>query len=233
MDSYKLIGIILARVDSARLPGKALRLVNGVPLIGYVIERAMRITNLKSLVLATTERLVDDKLVDYAIKKGIDVCRGSFQDVALRILKCAKDLEADYFIRLNGDSPFLDPDLISSATEYCLNRQFDLITNLASRTFPYGISVEIIKCSTYEKVYQSMNDEEREHVTQYFYRHKENFIIKDISSPYPELSNIRMVVDVKEDIDIMERVIAHLGDSVFDSNYKQTAEIFLQQRGDV
>ena len=59
-----VVGIILARLDSTRLPGKALRQVKGVPLIGYIIARAKRIPDLEVLVLATTERPLDDSLAE-------------------------------------------------------------------------------------------------------------------------------------------------------------------------
>ena len=131
----KLAGIIVARMDSSRLPGKALTDIEGRALISYVIERAKRINALTTLALATTKRTIDNKLAEFAIDAGISVYRGSVDDVALRVIECAREFEAQYFVRLNGDSPFLDPELINASEIKC-HDGFDLISNLICRTFP-------------------------------------------------------------------------------------------------
>ena len=106
------IAIVLARLDSSRLPHKALRKVHGTPLIGYALERARQIRSLAQVVLATTERGVDDPLAAYAQSAGVAVFRGATDNVAQRCVDCATLHGADYFVRLNADSPFPDPALI-------------------------------------------------------------------------------------------------------------------------
>ena len=81
---------------------KALLEVGGKSLIGYVIDRAKRIKGLSHLVLATINRTIDDPLCEYATSQAISIFRGDLNDVALRVLNCAKMFNADYFVRLNG-----------------------------------------------------------------------------------------------------------------------------------
>lgn len=222
------MGIIAARTDSTRLPAKVLAQINGLPLIGYVIKRANRISDLKGLVLATTDRIVDDQLAEYAAFHGLSVYRGELDDVALRLLNCAKKYEADYFLRLNGDSPFLDPELIKEGIGYCKDGQADIITNLIDRTFPYGISVEIVKTIAFERAYKNMSFEQREHVTQYLYENPDQFVFRTLRSSYPELSQARLVVDTEKDMELFKRIAEHLGDSILDLGYRQAAELFIK-----
>ena len=227
-----IIGIIPARVDSTRLPGKVLRQVNGIPLIGYVIARAKRIPNLEALVLATTGRSIDDQLCEYALSQDAAFYRGDPYDVALRVLRCAKKFGSDYFVRLNADSPFLDPDLIAQGMACCQDGRTELVTNLIDRTFPYGIAVEIIKTEAFERAYRHMRTaEEREHVTYYLYRHQEEFEIQTLTSPCPKLSRARLVVDTKADFEMFACVLSQLGETAFTAGYRQVAELYCAKQG--
>jgi spore coat polysaccharide biosynthesis protein SpsF len=227
-----IVGIIPARVDSTRFPGKTLRKVKGIPLIGYVMARAKRIPNLEALILATTERSIDDPLCEYALSKDVALYRGDLYDVALRVLRCAEKFGSDYFVRLNADSPFLDPALIAQGMVYCQDGRTELVTNLIDRTFPYGIAVEIIETDAFERAYERMRTaKEREHVTYYLYTHQEEFQIQTLTSPCPELSRARLVVDTKADFEMFTRVLGQLGETVSTAGYRQVAETYLAQRG--
>ncbi len=228
MKGPQVVGIVTARLDSTRLPNKALTPVRGLPLVGYVIARGKRIRNLKALVLATSERSVDDPLVSYALSQDIPVYRGSLSDVALRLLNCAMEFGADYCVRLNGDSPFLDYDLISDGITYCQDDRIDMVSNLIGRSFPYGISLEIIRIAALERAHALMaSPEDHEHVTRYFYRHPQQFNIQSIISDRPDLSRARMVVDTEADLRMFEFVVGQLGDTVFDVGYRQVAPLYL------
>jgi spore coat polysaccharide biosynthesis protein SpsF (cytidylyltransferase family) len=230
-NSQKIIAIIVARLDSKRLPEKALKEVNGFPLIYYVISRAKRISGIDTVVLATSNRSLDDPLANYANSQDISLYRGSCDDLALRMLCCAKEFKADYFIRLNGDSPFLDPGVIAEGIAFCTTEQFDLITNLVGRTFPYGVAVEIVRTAAFEKAYKNMTrSEEHENVTIYLYEHSMDFRIKSITSKRSELSLARMVVDTREDFELFERLVFELGDDVFTAGYAEIAELYFKQK---
>jgi len=222
-----VVGHILARTDSSRLPGKALMPIAGVPLIGYVIERARLIPGLDGLVLATTDRQVDDELAAYASSCGIDVCRGATDDVVGRLLDCARPVSTDYVLRLNGDTPFLDPALIGEGLSRTAEG-YDVISNIVGRTFPYGVSVEIIKRAALERAYPNMSPTDREHVTQYFYQHQEQFSISVMTADVPGPSGVRMVVDDEADLRRFEAVARMLGDDVLTADYQQVAACYQQ-----
>ena len=224
-----IVGIIPGRLDSTRLPGKALRKVKGVPLIGYVFARAKRILNLETLVLATSERSTDDPLAEYARSQGVAVYRGDLSDVSLRFLNCAAEFGGDYFVRLNGDCPFLDPVLIGEGIDHCLDSDVDFVTNLVNRTFPYGIAVEIVKVTTFVRAYNDMVlPEDREHITKYLYDHLHEFKVVPMESGLPDLAKARLVIDTEEDFRRFMIIVERLGDQLTQSRYTDIARLYLE-----
>lgn len=227
MTDLSVAGIIPARMDSQRLPGKVLRRAGDVPLMGYVIRRAGLVSRLSRIVVATTRRSVDDPIEEYACSSGLEVFRGDTEDVALRLLSCASEFGADYFIRLNGDSPFPDPHLLEEGIGMCRNGGFDFVTNLIGRSFPYGIAVEIIATRVYKSAYERMESpEDREHVTAYLYAHLDEFLTHSMTSPVPEFAKTRLVVDTEDDWHLFQRAVAILGDSVWTSGYREIADLY-------
>lgn len=205
-------GIVVARLDSSRLPGKALIEAGGIPLLEHVLTRAARIPGLGDLVLATSTRAVDDPLAEYAAKRGLPVFRGSALDVAGRVLACARGRGADYFIRLNGDSPCPDPELIGRGLALCAEGSPDFVTNLIGRTFPYGVAVEIVRVASYAALYPLFGENgDREHVTSYLYRHAAELDVRRMVSQDPTQAEVRLVVDTPDDLDRFRRLLEAAG----------------------
>lgn len=226
----KSIGVILARLDSRRLPLKAFMEVSGRPLISYAVDRALRLPSLSAVIVATSTRPVDDALVEYGRKAGVAVFRGSADNVAERCSECAKEHGADFFVRLNADSPFPDQDLIESGLQL-IRRQGapDLVTNLIGRTFPYGISVEIVNVATMGRILPTLDADEAEHVTKRFYDRPAEFLIRQLVSPKPELRPARLAVDTAEDLAILGAIVQRLGPRVLEARYDEVATLYMSE----
>lgn len=222
------IGIIPARLDSRRLPSKALSDVLGRPLIQYVIERARRVPSLAALVVATSARPVDDALAERAQSLGAAVFRGSTHNVAERCVRCAQQHAAEFFVRLNADSPFPDPGLIEEGLQrLTASSAADLVSNLPGRTFPYGISVEIVNVATLARILPTLSADEAEHVTQRFYERSEQFRIEPLVSPKPQLRHARLVVDTADDLADFRALAARLGPRALEAGYDEVAALSL------
>lgn len=199
--------IIFCRLDSQRLPGKALRPIQGQPLFELAVQRCRRVSGLAEIVLATTDRPVDEPLVQAAQERALQVFRGSTEDVAGRALACAQYYNMDYFFRLNGDSPFVDEQLLTLAMQGPDLSQYDLVTNLYPRSFPYGVSVELIRTTSLARAYQQFRDQaEYEHLTTHFYRHAERFRMQNLACPEGDCSSVRMTIDTAEDWQWLEQI---------------------------
>ncbi|MCF7889137.1 MAG: hypothetical protein K9L78_03360, partial [Victivallales bacterium] len=167
--------IILSRTDSTRLPGKALLKIKNKTLLEWCIESLKGESNYK-IIVATTKRKIDNTIVEIAQKNNVNFFRGDKNNVAKRVLDCANSYNLSAFARVNGDSPFIRKKLIIKAFNKIQESNFDFVTNLVPRHFPYGISVEVFKTKTYEDAYKSLEtDEQKEHVTTYFYENMSKY----------------------------------------------------------
>ena len=160
--------IIQARCSSRRLKNKVLLKLNNKPVILHLIDTIKKNKKINKIIVATSNKKTDDKLIRYLKKVNILFYRGDLENVAERLFLTAKKYKAKKFMRISADSPLIDNAVINKAIQ--INKNFpsyDLITNLYPRTFPKGQSVEIIKTSILEKNIKLMNKSEREHVTSF------------------------------------------------------------------
>jgi spore coat polysaccharide biosynthesis protein SpsF len=205
------VGLILARMDSKRLPGKPLEQAGTGVVLDFVIERARKISGLDSIVIATTIRDLDDPLIEFADSASIECYRGDAKNVAKRALDCVTELEADYFVRLNADSPYLQPELISRGVDIARFDHPDLVSNIFPRSFPYGISVEVVSSACLSRSITDFNELETENLTSYFYNNAESFLITNIEADREYDLSTRLVVDTPEDLKNFRSVASYFG----------------------
>ncbi len=205
--------IVLARFDSSRLPGKGLIEVSGRPLLAYTIERLRKVPALERIILATSDRNMDDGLAAFAATSGVECFRGSAADVAGRVLRCAQAFNIDAFARVNGDSPLIDYDAITDAIRRYDGTGADVVTNVFPRSFPSGASVEIVRTKAFERAYAAMTKPGHfEHVTKFFYDNPGAFSIINMDSKDPALTLINLAVDTREDLERFRNLVLAMGD---------------------
>ena len=203
--------LVFARMDSNRLPGKALIAIAGKTLLARVIDRAKRAASAGPVIVCTSERDIDDPIVAAAVAEGAEIARGSVEDVLGRALRCAKDRGLENFIRISGDSPFMDPAVIDRLADIHRDVRPDLTTNISPRTFPPGVSVEVINVAALKRVAETTTDaEDREHVTRYFYAHPADFTIRNETAPQGPFDGIDLTVDTDEDLKKAEWIAERL-----------------------
>ena len=201
--------MVQARMSSSRFPGKMLAPLSGQPLIAHVLSRICEVVRKEQVLLITSEDATDDPLANYVDSTlGVTVFRGALDDVVGRFQAGLRAFPCDWFVRICGDSPAIDPGLLGWMLER-VSDDLDLLTNVAARTFPSGESIEIVRARTFlEWSSEELNPEEREHVTLHFYRHPERYRIRNVSAIDPSISGRRLVVDTLDDLRSLERIFA-------------------------
>lgn len=201
-------------MTSVRLPGKPLRDLGGRDLLGRVLDRVYAAQTVSSVVVATSTHESDDSVVAFCAEEAVHCFRGSLDDVASRLLGAADEGRTSGFIRISGDSPVIDPQLIDHAVGVFGEHQPDLVTNVFPRTFPAGQSVEVLATESLRRLWKQQCGlgnaaDLHEHVTMGFYNSPDSWNIvnfaSDMPGPHPSLA-----VDTPEDLAHIERLVRHL-----------------------
>lgn len=199
-------------MTSSRLPGKVMAPVLGEPMIGRQIERLRRSARIDKLMVATSADASDDDLAAYCQGLGVEVFRGSLDDVLGRFCAAlSRNLEATAVVRLTADCPLADPELIDKVIAHHHEAGADYTSNtLGTRTYPHGLDTEVVRPECLYDANDRANDPyEREHVTPFIYRHPERFRLAGVAR-HQSLAKLRWTVDVAEDLAFVRDVYARL-----------------------
>ena len=204
-----IAAIIQARMSSRRLPGKVLKPILGVPMLGRQIERVRRSRRLDEIVVATSTQESDQDLVDFCQSIGVRCIRGSLDDVLERYRLAAQSVDARVIVRLTGDCPLSDPDTIDALIHKYAEGGFDYVSNTLKPTFPDGLDTEVFSRQALETAFHNATlPSEREHVTPYL--KKSDDIAKFNLENDSDLSALRWTVDEPADFDLVHKIFEAL-----------------------
>jgi spore coat polysaccharide biosynthesis protein SpsF (cytidylyltransferase family) len=150
-----------SRQNSIRFPNKILKKICGKSIFELIIERLKNINDSK-IFLVTGPIEKNNELIKKSIECGIEYFSGSENNVLDRFYNASNQLGSKKIIRITGDCPLLDYELINSAEKTFDEKNHDLIYNYLSRTFPHGHDFEIftstILKSTWQKISNTYSD---------------------------------------------------------------------------
>lgn len=193
-------------MSSSRLPGKPLTPLLGRPLLARLIERVTRARLIDRIVIATTGQPIDDEIARLANDLRIDCYRGAVDDLLDRYYQCAKRYNADHIVRLMGDAPLIDPDIIDLAIRRHLSGQYDFTTNVAPPTYPDGQNVEVASRAALLHTWEhAIQPAERVDWSQYILANRKAFSIGVLTN-HVDHSMQRWTVDEAEDLRFVRAV---------------------------
>jgi glutamate-1-semialdehyde 2,1-aminomutase len=204
----KIVAIVQARLGSTRLPNKVLATIGDVPLIEFLLGRLSKSQRVTEIVLATSTNQINDQLADVVENLGYHVFRGSENDVLQRYVDAAREVNADVVIRITGDCPFVDPQLIDDMLEVFFASNVDYISNTDPPTFPDGFDIEIFRANAlFRSSEMATSPYEREHVTPCLrtnplFSNKNKVAVVDSS-------HIRLTIDEQRDLDVIRGIANH------------------------
>lgn len=218
MNTKKVYVLIQARMGSKRLPGKVLKKIKGKTLIEILLDRLKKSKRPDKLIVLTSQSQSDDVLADYLENKSITYFRGDENDVLDRYYSAVQKYPCDYVVRITGDCPLIDPNLLDQLIDLALNTDSDYCSNLFYESFPDGQDIEVFKYNVLKKAWiEAKLLSEREHVTPYIIKNTdlkggELFKAKTYDSD-SDYSSVRMTVDTLSDFNAIKTLINNLGDN--------------------
>lgn len=103
----KIIGVIPSRLESSRLPNKALAEIEGIPMVVHVLKRAQMSQSLNAVLVATDNREIYNAVTHYggkAVMTSPEHTTGTD-----RIAEAVKDMGVDVVVNIQGDEALLNP----------------------------------------------------------------------------------------------------------------------------
>jgi spore coat polysaccharide biosynthesis protein SpsF len=196
--------IIQARMGSHRLPGKSLMPVwKDLSLLELVLRRITRSKIPKDIILATSTRKIDDRLIPVAERCGVKVIRGSEEDVLGRFVQAYNAYPADAIVRAAADNPFLDPEMIDNLiTFFWENQPCDYASNLGPVSgHPDGVGVEMVSAETLKRLDTEAKDMRyREHVVTWLHGNRDYTSKLLCALPKFHRPGYRLDIDFPEDL---------------------------------
>ena len=172
-------------------------------LLELVLTRITKSKIPKTIILATSTRKKDDQLIPIAQRCGVEIIRGSEDDVLGRFVQAYKEHPSDAIVRAAADNPLLDPEMIDKLiTFFWENQPCDYASNLGPVSgHPDGVGVEMVSAETLLRLDGEAKDMRyREHVVTYLHKNR-NYISKLQHAP-PEFHRpgYRLDIDFLEDL---------------------------------
>ena len=184
--------------------------VDGVSFLEWIVERCKTSTRAQKVVVATTDKSKDDPIEVLCKEKRFEYIRGSEDDVLGRYWKAVQTFASDIVVRVTADNPFVDIPELDRLVDTLSAENLDYASNHPAG-LPVGTGSEVFSSTAFEKVVAESKDPyEHEHVTPYFYRHPEFFLLKEVPpvSLHGFASSARLTLDTQEDLEFL-RGLAH------------------------
>jgi spore coat polysaccharide biosynthesis protein SpsF len=204
-----------------------LKKIGSETVLQRTVERIKKASLIDSIIVATSTTESDRAIIDHCENLGVKTFVGPLEDVGERLVQAACEESSEAFVRISGDSPFIDYRIVNEAVKLFSEHEVDLVTNILQRTFPKGQSVEVIRTSSLKFLCsKARTPEQKEHVTPYFYENFSSFRILSFTSGQ-DSGNSRQCIDDDRDFRIANRVAER--DDLSHANWKDIDRIWTME----
>ena len=203
-DLFNTYICIACRLDSNRLPRKALRLVDDIPVIELLVTRLLTLFNPSNIIICTSNESINEPLRLVSQKYNIGFFSGDKLDVMGRFINASCYLKhPKSVVRVTGDNPLTDVHLM-----------YDMISNHNAGSYEYtftsavprGLRCEVIDFEYLKDLHtRIVNTSNTEYMTHYLKldTSKKLHFLPDIS-----WNNLTFTIDTQDQLEFVSKVVA-------------------------
>jgi len=200
----KIAAIIAVRMDSKRLPKKAIADIEGCTAIERVVNNLKPSEYIDDIIIATSTNKENDQIEDLALRSGISIFRGDERNVVKRYIDAAEKFNANTIVRVTGDCPLVSYEIADNLIVKHLEKRAEF-TTMEPNGPPIGTLSEIIELSALKKLmHKNIDLSYSEYMSFYFKCNPSIFSINVVVCPLeftgPEF---RLTLDYPEDLDLL------------------------------
>lgn len=206
--------LVQARMGSSRFPGKVLTPLAGLPLIDHLLLRLGRCPTITGVAVLTSRDASDDALVAHCQSRHVRCFRGPLDNVLERYRLACEALLPDVILRVTGDAPLQDSNLLSSFIAAVTQHRGPAMSRQRSKIASMHEGTDAVNAAALAILFSHGEDPiAREHVTSWFNYHPECCTWAEVPIPDSECSAlaIRTSIDTPADLAFLEEAHRRLG----------------------
>lgn len=209
----RTVAVVQARVGSTRLPNKVMKPICGKPMIELLLARLARSQEIDEIIVATSEDIRNQPMIDLVRALGYRCVAGSENDVLDRFITAGRFAQADVVVRVTGDCPLIDPELVDLCIREFRTQGVDYLSNAVPPSFPDGLDTEVFRFAALETAAaETQKIFDREHVTPYL-RESGKFSNASVQNDI-DYSAMRWTVDEQADLNVVTNVFGHFAPNI-------------------
>jgi len=206
-----IVAAVQVRMGSSRLPGKVMAEIEGRPMTWHIVNRLRQAKLLQNVVIAVPDNELNEPVRRMAEDESIPYFAGSEADVIGRLYKTACAFDADVLVRICGDCPLVDPDIVDKVVQKYIDGCCQHIGNTRPPTFPDGLDVGLFSFQLLRRLNDILETEiDREWYMLYIWENMDTIRIDNVTRE-EDISHLRWTVDYPEDLEFVQEVYAELG----------------------
>lgn len=200
-----VVAIVVARMNSRRLPGKAMASVNGVPALAHLFQRLKLAKSPTHIVLCTTATADDDVLAELARQEGVAVVRGATDNVLQRMVAACDEYPADVVLRVTGDDILVDPTYLDASVTHHFETGAEYTS---AKALPGGTEVEVFNATVLRTIAALAADPDgTEYLTLYVRDHADQFRCTELPVPPQHRQPYGLSLDTADDLEILRALL--------------------------
>ncbi|TFG65040.1 MAG: acylneuraminate cytidylyltransferase [Spirochaetales bacterium] len=205
-DKQRICVFLQARLDSVRLPNKAVITLAGKTVIEHAMDALKKVPAGVHALL--TDAASAPVLSGLAEACGFELFTGPKEDVLLRFSQAAEFFGADVIVRATGDNPLVSRELAELLLDQSRERGADYGGFLG---MPLGLGVEYLSRYALDAAAAEAADPyEREHVAPFIIRRPARFHVHEPPAPDEFRHEARVTLDTREDYGFLSRIFSSL-----------------------
>lgn len=200
-------------MGSERMPGKVLSSLAGIPSLVHIFTILRYCKRVDDFAVLTTGLKEDDVIENISGEHGVRVFRSSVHDVLERFRVAALELKPEKIVRVTGDDPLMDPEIVDRVIGEHDSGKYDYTSNMIERSYPRGMDTEVIEYDALKRTWESTSDrDDREHVTLYIRRNPAMFRLHNVRDKNDDNSDLRFCIDTEDDYRFVSKIFEELYD---------------------
>lgn len=211
-DKRKIAAIIAVRMDSKRLPKKAIADIEGYTAIERVVNNLRPSKYIDDIIIATSINIENDLLEYLAMKRGITIFRGDDTNVVKRYIDAAEKFNVSTIVRVTGDCPLVSYEIADYLIADHLEKRAEFTGMELNNGPPIGTLSSIIELSALKKLtHKKLDLSYSEYMSFYFKCNPLHFLINMVACPREFIGpEFRLTLDYQEDLDLFRHIFKNL-----------------------